>query len=215
MTIWHDAYLFDTAGCVAAVEPWLDALERDADAAYPKLRHEALALVRRSAKLRRLLDRHGGWDEAAMLGQLPAMAPQEPADSAFWLMCLVYRALSSRPPGLGLGTGFRALEQALSSAGWSEDESGLLVHGHALERLFMPRSGGVLAWLHPASQDGRAGWLGAPEAAALRLRLEETGARHGLDAQPEGELARAYRSARRYLAAAEAKGSGLCLITSG
>ena len=222
MAIWHDAYLFDPLACAHVLSTHTSS-ETGKTASYTKLRDAALEAYETSPMVRRLASEYGSWDREGLTTQLLTDFEGDLHDAAFWLTLLVYGGLRNDVPPLGLGDGWKILEDLLASCSWDQAEINLLTQGRAFDQLFdevgittkTRNARNILNYIRPSSQNGSMGWIDLPNAVTLGNRLELEQKRIKGRAHIVANSLDALNSAAHLLRRARETASGLCLILSG
>lgn len=213
MAVYHDAHLFDIARFSSRIARYLRDRGRAADA-YRRLRAEALRAFEENPEVRRLASDYGGWDLEAIGLQVPAGAPEDIEDEAFWMVLLLYDSFRPGERALGLGENWR-LPGGATPRGIDESDWQLLVRGRDFAELPIKEDidPDVLRSIRPGATASRAGWLDLPDIRRLLQSVESVTER--LDGNDDSHDRPALSSAAAMLEAARNEAWALCLVTSG
>jgi hypothetical protein len=234
MAIVHDAYLFDAAGFLTSIRALAETV------AHIESRSEAFKLIFEAGMqvydsnedVQHLALEYGGWDRTSLDKAAFDSAPQD-SDFNAYIVLLVYAYLRSKPHDYGLGTAWRTLDSFLSTLGWQEHESRLLIRGRDFPQLARTSFGSQgtslsvnaqqLNWwaaLGPESTAGVAGWLSRDDIKRLLEKLHKE--EHHIQAssqhtnlQEQAQAKESYDAATFMLASALNAQCELFLVLSG
>ena len=222
MTIAHDAYLFDPAAFANLIAVHLDDIVERQSFGYSNLRKAAIRSLHDNERVQYFVDRYGGWNESAILQELPQQWSGDTDDLSFWATLLLYSEMHMDQP-LGLKSHWKDLNAILTRQSWTMSDRELLVRGadwgkfsnvlpgRLADSDFVQRT---VTGIGPSSVGGHAGWLDTERLLLLKERMSALRSLRQSAAIDHGE-SEALLQAEVMIETAIMARLGLCVILSG
>jgi len=221
MTIYHDAYLFNSGEFEKVIRKLTPNLEAND---YTLINSIAIDTFENVPQVQRLSDEYGAWDKEGIL-KMPIVPPYDQQTIAFWLMILLYGSFANvKIHEFGLGEYKNVLKQILQILGWDDKEQNLLIKGKSFEEFASERLNTdeqYWKFVHPFSVAGWAGWIPISSINHLLKMLQDDEVnlsklvREETNKFDSETVLRAYERAKQMLVAAINSGLDLCIIISG